>query len=680
MKKDESRFLWSRSRRRARPIAVAGTFVLAALVVTLVAQASAAKPAYHSTPVASARTPAHGGGMVNGRLMPAQGGRPTLNLAQRTALGKAIRGFKPGARAAGAAAARPPLRGRFLGPAKFGSLAGGRGAAWTANGLRFNPAAKPLAHDLGPLRIPTRKAAMGGGRTLPPLAFINGSVQLDDRGGCVSFGANEVSIAQSSVNPNWIVATAQMYRNPDGTCGDSHAWFFTSHDGGFHWRQGTPAILTAGLASGDSGVTYDQKHNKFVWSFLEFDRSSFAGRIAAETSTDGLTWGQDVTFFNNTSTSGGDKPMITADNNPSSPHYGRVAVSWTDFTSGGQFFFDDFTDDGGASWGAGSSSVNFSSHNCGNGSSPAFDANGGLMVAWWSCNSGAHLYEEYSADGGASWPATSDTLIANIDSIEDPGTGACFLNGGGTSFRCNSFPSLAGDQNGSDVSATAFAVVWSDVDSTPNGGGSSNVAQIHGISTPDAGATWNFGFFGSFFNLGDKFFPWASFSPGGRLNIGYLSREQDASGGNPQGRRWNMHDTEAGSLCRLRGGCGGDPFLTYTIDGTLSDPGSSTFIGDYDGSASQANNFDSYPSWVDDRAGVGVNDVRTAQLCYLDCYSSQPTAPARCSRTSGRSTSTRSSAAAAATSGTPSGSEREATGRPSTTTCSSPPTGTTRAR
>ena len=50
----------------------------------------------------------------------------------------------------------------------------------------------------------------------------------------------------------------------------------------------------------------------------------------------------------------------------------------------------------------------------------AFDASGSLMVAWWSCTGGsASLLEEYSTDGGATWPGT-DRLIANINSIESP--------------------------------------------------------------------------------------------------------------------------------------------------------------------------------------------------------------------------------------------------------------------
>src|SRR5207247_11013626 len=112
--------------------------------------------------------------------------------------------------------------------------------------------------------------------------------------------------------------------------------------------------------------------------------------------------------------------MITAANNPASPPSGRVVVTWTDFRaspSNDQVFFDAYTDNGGASWSFGSSSINFTGE-CGNGTSPAFDASGALMVAWWDCTGGvASLREEYSTDRGATWPG-SDITISHTHTIQ----------------------------------------------------------------------------------------------------------------------------------------------------------------------------------------------------------------------------------------------------------------------
>lgn len=587
--------------------------VLAVLVVVLGAGASFAgaaddKPAPSLEPVAGSREPVSpGAGTVDGLPVPDAGGRPAVLSAQRqqqliaSAVEAASKGAMP------VAPATPPLEpyGQVVGsppPPKMGL-----------------PSGRPV--PMRPRLVPPPSVASGPSPK-SSIGTIYGSTQVDDRGGCGSFGANESSVAQSSVNPNNVVVVFQMYRNPDGTCGDSHDFIAYSHDGGHHWKQRSPAVLTR-PSSGDAVVTYDAKHDLFLHGFLEFNRANAAdGRVAVEVSQDGSSWSRDVTLASNNSTGSNDKEMITADNNPASPHYGRVVVTWTDFRSvGDEVFFNAYTDDGGLSWHFGSSSINVTGES-GNGTSPAFDAAGNLMVAWWDNTGGtAKLREEYSPDGGQTWPG-SDVTITNIDSIEDPNNFSCFLNGGGSAFRCNSFPSLVGSPNIGGVGNNAFVVVWSDVDSITQSAVTHNVAEIHGISTVNptpSSATWNFSFFGGFANFGDKFFPWASFSQtDGRLNIGYLSRENDASTGNPQGLRFNQHETEAGSLCRLRGGCAGDQFISYTVDGTLSNPGSSGFIGDYDGSSSFDRNFDSFPSWTDIRNGV--NDVRTAQLCYLNCY------------------------------------------------------------
>lgn len=235
-------------------------------------------------------------------------------------------------------------------------------------------------------------------------------------------------------------------------------------------------------------MTYDPRHNVFIYAFLEFNRSDSAGRIGVEVSSDGQSWGLNTSLdVTNGSSYTVDKNMITVDQNPSSPHYGRVAVSWTQFHGSTLLYQDAYTDDGGNTWFLASTSINFPSDGCGNGTSPAFDANGDLMVAWWDCSSGNRLLEELSTDGGATWPAPSDTVITGINDIGT--SGACLMNNGGTAFRCNSFPSLAGDPNGSDVGGQAFQVVWANADNVSN----STISLIHGIGTTDAGNTWNGG-------------------------------------------------------------------------------------------------------------------------------------------------------------------------------------------
>ncbi len=491
----------------------------------------------------------------------------------------------------------------------------------------------------GRLTIPAPAAAHPArARRFTPSTFYS-STQLDNFSAQCGFGANETTIAQATDNPNLLVAGANTYYDNSGNCQDSHAGVYYSSDGGQHWHYEVMPGLSD-PASGDPVVTYDPVRHVFLFAFVEFNRSdNTVGRIGVEASSDGVNWSRNVTLDSNTASYETDKPSIAVDQNPSSPHYGRVAVAWTEFTGNNAVYQEDYTDDGGASWHGSGSSVNFTSHECGNGTSAAFDANGDLMIAWADCTGGVNsIYEELSSTGGQSWTAPADKQITTTNPIEgaEQDTAAnCFLNGGGSAFRCNSFPSLAGDPNSSDAGGTAFFIVWADVRSTTQSSQTANVSQLIGLSSVDGGASWNGGSccgfdFMAFDNFGDKFFPAASFSPNGRLTVSYSSREDDATSGNPNGKKFNEHQAEASSLTNLRA----DSYVTYTTDGTLGDPGNLSFIGDYSGNTSLDANFDTFPIWTDLRSGFP--SIRTQDLCYSDCFTSlSPDTPLAISQAGG---------------------------------------------
>jgi hypothetical protein len=378
-------------------------------------------------------------------------------------------------------------------------------------------------------------------------------------------------------------------------------------------------------ASGDPGVTYDPVRGVFLYAFVEFTRNDDSkGRIGVEASSDGVNWSRNTTLDSSNATDGVDKPSITVDQNPSSPHFGRVLVAWTEFTGNNAVFQADHTDNGGASWQGSSTSVNNTNHECGNGTSPAFNANGEAMIAWAGCNSGNQVLEALSADGGTTWNTdVTVTSTSPLAGAEDPNAADCLLDRGGSAFRCNSFPTLAGDPNSADAGGTAFVVVWADVRSTTQNSQTANVSQLIGLSTVNDGTAWNgganFSFdFMAFNDFGDKFFPAASFSPSGRLTVSYSSREDDASSGNPNGKKFNEHQTEASSLTALRS----NSFTSYTTDSTLGDPGSLSFIGDYSGNSSLDESFDTFPIWTDLRSGFP--SIRTQDLCYSDCFGFLP--------------------------------------------------------
>jgi IPT/TIG domain len=560
---------------------------------------------------------------------PAVGSAPPVN---RTAVAPSVRATKPGATGHRPAPALVPKVGTVIRRLAPAGTSGGRAQV---NGLVHLGARHAGA---GALLVPAPSSGHPAtAKGFTPTGFYS-STQLDNFSANCGFGVNETTIAQSTANPNLLVAGANTYYDNNGNCQDSHAGIYSSSDGGQHWRfEVMPGLLFP--SSGDPGVTFDPVRDVFMFSFVEFNRSDGTkGRIGVEASSDGVNWSRNTTLDSSSASYGVDKPGITVDQNQSSPHYGRVAVTWTEFFGNNAVYQEDYTDDAGASWHTSGTSVNYTNHECGNGTSPAFDANGDLMVAWADCSGSVNsVYEEVSTTGGASWTAPSDTRITTTSPIagaEDPNAADCLLDGGGSAFRCNSFPSAAGDPNSGDAGGQAFFVVWANVDSTTAGGTTANVSQLHGLSTINGGTNWNNGSFSFAFmasdNLGDKFFPAASFSPSGRLTVSYSDREDDASAANPHGKRYDEHQTEAASLTNLRAAS----YVTYATDGTLGDPGSLQFIGDYAGTTSLDANFDTFPIWTDMRGGRPA--ARTQDLCYADCFTAlSPNSPLSLFRTGG---------------------------------------------
>lgn len=472
-----------------------------------------------------------------------------------------------------------------------------------------------------PLLVP---AAPAGTRTAAPASpgGVSSSVAIDSLNDGCGFGTNEPNVAQSTDDPNTVVAVAQSYHAANGTCADAHAWIFTSKDGGGHYTGQIAPTLTL-PASGDVLVTYDRRSHRFVMAFLEFDRSDGTrGRIGTIASTDGLNWGVGVTLDNNSSTVGVDKPAISVDLNPSSPHYGRVNVVWTRFLSTGSQYLNAFTDNGGSNWTYGNVQVNFPSNSCGNGTSASVDAAGELVVAWSDCTTttssgGDRILEEISPDGGATWPEANDTTVDTFTAIDN---GGCILNGGGTSFRCNNFPTVAGDPTSGGGTTHGFAISYPKATSVTSGSTTATVSILFVTTTVNASVdatSWLRGTRLTFLEPGDKFFPASTFGSNGRFNAYFSNRSDSVTSTNAHGRAWDAWQTEAVNLAALRGS--GGEFVSYQIDGTQSDPGSSQFIGDYSGITTLDLGQDSYSVWTDARNGV--NTVRTQQLCYARCYS-----------------------------------------------------------
>ena len=198
-----------------------------------------------------------------------------------------------------------------------------------------------------------------------------------------------------------------------------------------------------------------------------------------------------------------DKEAIWVDDLPSSPFFGRVYLSWTEFRSAGgspEPIDVAVSTNGGASFGAPqqlSPAANAPTGNGRQGSMVRSGPDGTVYVAW---EQGSSQVVATSRNGGASWPRA--VKIGAVADIADPIPGA--------NFRTDSFPSIAADPR---AGSTKVWATW--VNRTPAGG------RVVVTSSSDRGQTWAPATTVSTGTEGYAFFQGLDVAPNGRVDIGY---------------------------------------------------------------------------------------------------------------------------------------------------------------
>jgi hypothetical protein len=440
---------------------------------------------------------------------------------------------------------------------------------------------------------------------------------------------NETSVAYNVFDPKIAVAASNDYVS-------AGVAVMRTADGGKTWKTTRITSVFAGTtdtcSGGDPAVAYSRRDHAFYIAQLCFFRTLPFSEIKVHKSIDdGATWtpgrqaaraatnfdyatgAVDDTVFN-------DKEYITVDNNPTSPHYGRLYVSYTKFhlaPDGSSdycpiqlastdnvptanpaltvFQHTQVVPDNPGGNGLGESANQHSV--------PVVQRDGTLDIGYIleDCNSALDFGFRFqkSSDGGA-------TFLPGPVHVDKPGQ---FVDNPDrtdllppTRFRAPNTLSVAYSQ----TTGTLVFVYQNNVNRA------SSQADISVQRSTDGGLTWSDASFLSVGDngqpaAGDQFFPWAAADQNGKFYAIWFDRRLDPA--NHDIDTWQAESTSDGTSWK-----------TFRISSRSWNPdlaffSSGTFIGDYNGLAASTTAV--YPVWTDGRdsaiaeTGIGEADVFT---------------------------------------------------------------------
>jgi hypothetical protein len=437
---------------------------------------------------------------------------------------------------------------------------------------------------------------------------------------------NETSVAYNVWDPMIAVAAANDYVS-------GGVVIMRTSDGGKHWASTrlTPQFRGNGdfCTGGDPAIAYSRRDQAFYLTQLCFFRSLPYSEVHLYTSLDnGATWTpgrQRALVASNYDYSTGtvddslfnDKEYLTVDNYPTSPHYGRIYVTWTKFHIEPSGFSDycpiqlAYTDsvpsfnpsltvfqhtavvpDNPGGNGKGASADQFSV--------PVVEKSGALDISYVTeeCNTALdHSFKfQKSTDGGATFLPKPVKLTTHATFQDNPSPSDLLPN---KKFRAPNTESLAY----SAATGTLVYVYTNYLNMATSGG------DIVAQRSTDGGLHWSASQVVSQKPGGapapnDQFFPWVATNPSGASYVVWLDCRKDPAN----------HDIVAFQASSQ------DDGLTWPnqqIGTKLWDPDrgfftSGSFIGDYSGLA--ASDKAVYPVWTDgrdsaiDQTGIGETE------------------------------------------------------------------------
>jgi hypothetical protein len=451
---------------------------------------------------------------------------------------------------------------------------------------------------------------------------------------------NEPTIAVNPIDSTKLIAGANdeqrqppcgpgPVRGPDVPASDcgffpgvGTSGIYTSSDGGNSWTNrgllddqatwkaedivsdGDPVIVYGPKPDGNGGFTYANGARAYYSTLASwkpgtspYPPNKAPEALAVSYSDDnGLTWSAPVlaTVKQNPNTFN-DKEWISVDDNPSSPFFGRVYLSWTEFRSALQNPAEPVSvavsTDGGATFSAPKKLSPAGNNVTGNGrqgSAIATGPDGTVYVAW---EEGSSQVVSISRDGGTKW--ARPVTIGPVDDIDDPIPGS--------NFRTDSFLSISADPRAGSKTVVA---AW--VNDTDAGG------RVVVATSTDGGASWGPLVTVSTAGEGYAFFQGLDIAPNGRVDLGYQAQKATDPNtygtGNAAIASWYVSKPDGGSWS-----------APTKVSSASSDPAASAqnnlarqFYGDYNTLVST--NANAWFIYTDARNGVGCPAVDEYQV------------------------------------------------------------------